>query len=113
MGFFANCGANTYIVNDQGNLQILKSNNWNDMVTVDNEASLPIAHMGQIIFKNNQLSLKDVLVVQHLKMNLFDISKRTSYNACLVEFNATGFIVKAQSHKVLASEDTRKKGFMP
>lgn len=72
------------------------------MVTVGNEASLPITHTGQIVFKNNKLSWSDVLVMPSLKKNILSISKLTSDNACSIEFNANAFIIKDQNQKVLA-----------
>ena len=107
--FYVDSGATTHMTNKGGNL-ISKPYFGTDTVFVGNGQSLPITHTGKALLKTTQgkLHLNNVLVVPKLKKNLLSVSQLIDDNSCTFEFNKNGFVIKDQTHQILAKG--HKKG---
>lgn len=62
-------------------------------INVGNEQGLQISHVGDVVIKteNENLNLKNVLLVPNLKKNLFFIGQRTIDSQCSFFFSLTCF----------------------
>ncbi|MFS7952632.1 putative RNA-directed DNA polymerase [Helianthus anomalus] len=89
----ADSGADLHMTDDTGNLHSFFPYKGSSSVTFGNGHSSPITHKGRVTLQNN-VHLKDVLVVPSLTRNLLSISKLTNDFPVDVLFSNSFFVIQ-------------------
>jgi len=80
-----------------GNLLLSNLQPSSSVITVGNGAQMPVTHQAQTLIPTatNPLHLNDVLVSPSLIKNLISVRRLTRDNNVLIEFDPSGFSIKA------------------
>lgn len=105
-------GASAHITNNLANLDNRAQSYGKEQITVGNSEKLNVKHIGitSLPCKRQNLKLKDVLHAPQVTKNLISLSKLTSDNNILIEFDSYGCYVKDKSTIEVLLKGSIKEG---
>ncbi|PKU80502.1 Retrovirus-related Pol polyprotein from transposon TNT 1-94 [Dendrobium catenatum] len=98
--WFIDSGASSHMTNSTENLAQYQPYNGNDVVSVGDGRSIPIAHTGKGILPtpDSKLLLSRILHIPSISHNLLSISNLVKDNPISITFDANGFVFKDRTN---------------